>query len=170
MDKVPARYEPVPLAPVQAPGVSLRLASPQWRYSLRARSTSTIAALLGRPVPDPIGRCTDGIARLGPDEWYARLSTPLPPEHGGASASVVDISERAVSIVVEGPRARQVIAAGCPLDLEYFQPGRATRTVFEQTEIILMREADERFVVDIWRSFASYFWALSEQAARDGQA
>jgi sarcosine oxidase subunit gamma len=50
------------------------------------------------------------------------------------------------------------LASGCPLDLERFAVGRATRTVFETVEVIVWREAADRFRVFVWRSFAPWLW------------
>jgi sarcosine oxidase subunit gamma len=62
-----------------------------------------------------------------------------------------------------------VLNGGCPLDLDpsAFPAGAATRTVFGKAEIVLLREADDRFRVECWRSFSDYVFGLLEAAARD---
>jgi sarcosine oxidase subunit gamma len=56
--------------------------------------------------------------------------------------------------------------SGCPLDLDRFVVGRATRTIYETVEIILIRETEDRFHVEVWRSFASWLWtALTTTAS-----
>ena len=42
-----------------------------------------------------------------------------------------------------------------------------TRTVLAKTEIILLRTAEDRFLVDVWRSFAPYAWSWLEEARRE---
>jgi sarcosine oxidase, subunit gamma len=79
--------------------------------------------------------------------------------------AVTDVSERAVCLIVEGARAAEVLMSGCPLDLELFAAGRATRTVYETVEIILIREADDCFHVEVWRSFAPWLWTALTTAA-----
>lgn len=159
MSDLPFRAEPVPTTPFLAEGVSISLAPPMARYSLRARQGQALETLLGVKVPKKIGATHDGIACLGPDEWLLRadLGTTIATGNG-LPVAITDISERSICLVVEGPRAAEIIMAGCPLDLDHFAVGRATRTIFETVEIILIRESDDRFHVEVWRSFASWLW------------
>jgi sarcosine oxidase subunit gamma len=140
-------------------GVTLALEDPASRWSLRARTAGTLAGVIGRAVPERIGETLDGLACLGPDEWLAELpaGTTL-PDGAGQAVSVVDISARGVVIRVEGANAARVLASGCPLDLERFAVGRATRTVFETVEVIVWRERADLFRVFVWRSFAPWLW------------
>lgn len=159
MSDLPFRAEPVPTTPILAEGISISLAPPMARYSLRARQGQALETLLGVKVPKKIGATHDGIACLGPDEWLLRaeLGTTIATGNG-LPVAITDISERSICVVVEGPRAAELITAGCPLDLDHFAVGRTTRTIFETVEIILIRESDERFHVEVWRSFASWLW------------
>lgn len=149
----------LPPLPMQGPHARLSLAPGMARYSLRARSADRLADAIGRPVPGRIGEAIDGIACLGPDEYYALLpeATALPMGEG-QPASLVDISARAVGLRLEGPGAVEVLSAGCPLDLARMAPGAVTRTVFETVEIILWRESPSCFHIDVWRSFAPWLW------------
>jgi len=159
MSDLPFRAEPVPTTPFLAEGVSISLAAPMARYSLRARQGQALETLLGVKVPKKIGATHDGIACLGPDEWLLRADMGTTIATGnGLPVAITDVSERSICLVVEGPRAAEIIMAGCPLDLDHFAVGRATRTIFETVEIILIRESDERFHVEVWRSFASWLW------------
>lgn len=76
--------------------------------------------------------------------------------------SLVDISHRNVAFHISGDGAAHLINVGCPLDLDLaaFPVGKCTRTIFERAEIVLMREADTAFHVEIWRSFAPYFLSV----------
>lgn len=109
---------------------------------------------------------------LGPDEWLL-----LAPEAEGPAIvaaldtvalphSLVAVGERNVMLEISGPRAADVLNAGCPLDLSLaaFPVGAATRTLFGKAEIILWRRDAERFHVGMWRSFAAYVWELMLQA------
>lgn len=161
-----SRTEPVPQTPVAGNGVTISLAAPMMRYSLRARQPQALETLLGVKVPKKIGATEDGIACLGPDEWLLRAPTGTKMVSGaGLPVSLVDISERAVCLVVEGPRCVEVLNAGCPLDLDKFAVGRATRTIFETVEIVLLRLDEDRFHVEVWRSFAPWLWAALATAA-----
>jgi sarcosine oxidase, subunit gamma len=153
------RTEPVPAMPFLADGVTIRLAPPMARFSLRTRCPPSLEALVGTKVPTKIGVMEGGLACLGPDEWLLRtpLGTGL-TTNNAAPIAVIDVSERAVCLIVEGPRAVEIMQSGCPLDLDTFAIGRATRTIFETVEIILIRESDTCFHVEVWRSFASWLW------------
>ncbi len=150
------------------PGVTISAAVPMRRYSLRARDPAVLSALIGRALPDRIGATEGGIARLGPDEFYAILPLDIVlPDGAGQPVSIVDVSARAVGIVIEGERAVDVLAAGCPLDLARWPVGRTSRTIFETVEIMVSRESETRWHVEVWRSFAPWLWAALEAAAGD---
>lgn len=152
---------------VTASGVALTLEAPASRWSLRARTAQALSGVIGGAVPARIGETLDGIACLGPDEWLADLpaGTAL-PDGAGQPVSVVDISARGVVIRVEGAGAATVLSSGCPLDLDRFAVGRATRTVFETVEVILWRESATVFRVFVWRSFAPWLWHALKAAER----
>jgi len=146
-------------APVEAAGVRLSLAEGKVRYSMRARDPAVLEGVLGREVPKTIGDTDAGIACLGPDEWYVVLPDNFDlPRGEGLAVSVVDVSSRALGLVLEGPGALGVLSSGCPLDLAKLGVGRATRTVFETVEIQVWREAEDRWHVEVWRSFATWLW------------
>ena len=162
------RAEPISPEPFAAQGVTITLAPPLARFSLRARDTTTLEALLGRKLPAKIGTTAGEIACLGPDEWLLRTTpgTAIPTGEG-LPLAVTEISERAICLVVEGPRAAEVLMAGCPLDLDCFETGRATRTIYETVEIVLLRSGNTRFEVEVWRSFAPWLYlALTTAAAQ----
>lgn len=151
------RTEPVAAEPARFPGVSIALAPPLARWSLRARDPVVLAKAIGHQVPAKIGDSLGGMLCLGPDEWLLRLPRGAAiPLGEGLPLSVVEISERAAALVVEGPRAIEVLASGCPRDLAKFAVGYGSRTIYETVEIVLLRESEERWVVEVWRSFAPW--------------
>ena len=95
------------------------------------------AAVLGVELPGNAGgvAVSGGVRALwlGPDtwlvkapvaefgEWAGRIATALP------NAAVNDVTHGRVTIRLEGPSARDVLAAGCPLDLHEraFAPGHS---------------------------------------------
>jgi sarcosine oxidase subunit gamma len=112
---------------------------------------------------------------LGPDEWL--LLAP-DDEHAAAGAaleaalstlphSLVDVSHRQVGLDVHGPRVEWLLESHCPLPLNLrdFPVGMCTRSVFAKTEIVLWRQAPERFHVEVWRSFSQYLVGLMQQVA-----
>ena len=161
-----ARSEPVLAEPFVGEGVTIALAQPLARFSLRARQAQALETVLGTKLPKRIGETEGGVACLGPDEWLLRapVGTTL-PTGAGLPVAITEISDRSVCLLVEGPRAAEVLSAGCPLDLDRFAVGRATRTVFEAVEIIVLRTGDDRFEVEVWRSFAPWLKTALETAA-----
>jgi sarcosine oxidase, subunit gamma len=159
MSDLLTRNEPVPTTPFVADGVTISLAPPMARYSLRARQAQALETVLKVKLPKKIGATEGCIACLGPDEWLLRApaGTMIPMGHT-LPVAITDISDRSICLVVEGPKARDILTSGCPLDLENFAIGRATRTIFETVEIILIREAEDRFHVEVWRSFGDWLW------------
>ena len=160
------RNEPVPSAPFVAEGVTISLSAPQKRYSLRARTAQALETLLNVKVPKKIGETEGGIACLGPDEWLLRTdASAMIPTGAGFPIAITDISDRSICLVVEGPRAAELLMTGCPLDLDNFVVGRATRTIYETIEIIIIRDDEDRFHVEVWRSFAAWLWTAFTAAA-----
>lgn len=166
MSDLLTRTEPVSTKPFMTDNVTISLAPPMARYSLRARQAQTLETLLGVKVPKKIGQMEGGIACLGPDEWLLRADAGSTIAAGaGLPAAITDISERSVCLVVEGAAAAQLLMTGCPLDLEQFAVGQATRTIFETVEIIVIREAEDRFHVEVWPSFSDWLWTALTLAA-----
>ena len=137
------------------------------RHALRARNAADLERLLKVKIPTKVGTSQGGILCLGPDEWYLRsaIGTAIPTGEG-LPLAVTDVSDRSICLIVEGPRASEILMAGCPLDLDQFAVGRATRTIYETVEIIVMRDAEDRFHVEVWRSFAAWLWMAMTTAAR----
>ncbi len=117
---------------------------------------------------------------LGPDEWLvvgppgteaafeARLNAAVGP-HGG---TVTDVTETRTTILVTGPRARDALAKGCPIDLHSraFAPGACAQTLVSRVGVLLHRTDDgaahetPRFELHVLRSFADYLWRFLEDA------
>jgi sarcosine oxidase, subunit gamma len=166
MSDLLSRTEPVSATPFVTDGATISLAPPMARYSLRARQGQALETLLGDKVPKKIGTTEGGIACLGPDEWLLRASpgTKIPTGEG-LPIAVTDVSDRSVCLIVEGANAAKLLMSGCPQDLDHFAVGKASRTVYESVEIILIREADDCFHVEVWRSFAPWLWTALTKAA-----
>lgn len=110
---------------------------------------------------------------LGPDEWLILNATPadswvseLTARLDGALCSLVDVSHRQVALTVHGPRAEDILATGCALDISIaaFPVGMCTRTMFAKAEIVLWRTGAASFHLEVWRSFARYVEALLREA------
>jgi sarcosine oxidase subunit gamma len=112
---------------------------------------------------------------LGPDEWLligpsseaAQIALALSEALDGLAHALVDVSHRQTGLVLQGPRANQLLSAGCPLDLDLsaFPVGMCTRTILGKAEIILWRTAKDSFHIEVWRSFAPYLAQFLGEAA-----
>jgi sarcosine oxidase, subunit gamma len=160
---------PVPETAMIADGVTISLAAPMQRYSLRARQAQALETLLKVKVPKSIGAIEGAIMCLGPDEWMMRTDVGTTLSMGaGLPVAITDISDRAICLIVDGSRAAEILMSGCPLDLDKFAVGRATRTIYETVEIIIIRETEERFHVEVWHSFATWLWTALTNVATHG--
>ncbi len=160
------RNDPVPATPFGGVGVTISLAAPMKRYSLRARTAQALETLLNVKVPKTISVTVAGIACLGPDEWLLRTeAVTAMPTSAGLPVAITEISDRSICLILEGPRAAEILMTGCPLDLDNFAIGRGTRTIYETVEIIIIRDAEDRFQVEVWRSFAAWLWTAFTTAA-----
>lgn len=164
----------------------LRPASVIGRLSLRCRNELAvrIGADTGLDLSAPINRATTGTGisalRLGPDEWLLLAEAEADPwlgarigtvAHGGEVA-VIDVTHRTAGFVATGPKIVDVLASGCPLplDLAAFPIGRATRTVFAKTEVVLWRRAADAFHIEVARSFVPYLAGVLGNAVRNEAA
>lgn len=160
-----------PLATPAMPmaGNSVRIIDGNWatRHSLRCRGDMP-AIVAGYRLDGRVNSCqfahNSMAVRLGPDEWL--LAAPVAndiemqfaAQMEGRFYSLVDVSHGYCTTIVEGPRAAQVLNAGCPLDLAEaaFPAGFATRTHFGKSEIVLLRPQLNRFEIESARSFTPY--------------
>ena len=114
---------------------------------------------------------------LGPDERLLlgaaaeseSLAGQLATALAGRPHSLVDVSHRQLALEVSGRHATALISVGCPLDLDLaqFPIGMCTRTVFAKAEIFLWRTGDNRFQLEVSRSFADYVARAFIEASRD---
>ena len=153
--------------------------SPSTRISLRLADREAAGAALGSDLPAKIGtRVAAGVRSalcLGPDEWL--IEAPAADRAGLEAAladlatrqpiSAVEVSDREITLALEGPAVLDLLATGCPLDLAKLPVGSGTRTLFDSVQIVLTREARDRFHLTVWRSFAPHVRALLETAARE---
>jgi sarcosine oxidase subunit alpha len=136
--------------------VNLALAAATGKFSIRTQQP--IAPTLRAATSD-----SHTALWLGPDEYLVFAEEP--PDI--AAGSIVDVSHRTVGFRVNGPRTAWCLNAFCALDLDTAPTGFCTRTLFGKAEIILWRVAEMEFHIETARSFASYVWALLEEARRE---
>jgi len=142
------------------------------------RAGDAIAEAAGLPIPDKLGFTHDGTRWLGwmsPDELLlilpatevpaslAALTDALSTEH----ALVQDVSAMRCVFDVAGPRADQVIAKLCPIDLDALPAGTVRRTRAAQVACALWRQ-DQGFRLIAFRAITDYLRQLLEGAAAPG--
>ncbi|MCB1371693.1 MAG: sarcosine oxidase subunit gamma [Rhodobacteraceae bacterium] len=157
-----------------AAGVTITELAPTTRIALRLADPATVPGL---SLPTEVGaRSADGSRTalcLGPDEWLieapeADRAAVLATLAGiSAPHSAVEVSDREITYALEGPAVLDLLATGCPRDLARMPVGSGARTVFDTVQVVLTREADDRFHLTVWRSFASHVRALLDLAVRE---
>jgi sarcosine oxidase, subunit gamma len=113
---------------------------------------------------------------LGPDEWLLvgpdghqeALEQALRDGLNGAFGSIVDVSANRTVLEIGGPKARELLALGVPIDLDArsFGPDRCAQTLFAKAQVIIENRAEQAFDVYVRTSFASYLgdWLLDAAA------
>jgi sarcosine oxidase subunit gamma len=144
-----------------------------------------VEPVLGFALPRKVGETGSGSGAhafwIGPDDWIivyepgreAQIVQALREACRGLHHAVIDLSERMTTICLEGQKLRDVLAAGCPLDLHprAFRPGMVLQSHLGKANVILHYVAGnaERPFIDLYtnRSFADYVWKYLENAARE---
>lgn len=167
-------FEPGPLATSSA--VTVSLLSPAGRFSLRARQAElpALSEVVGVDLPRKIGiragTGTTEVLCLGPDEWQIltaetdafRLSEACARIYAEVPHSLTEISDREISVRIEGPKAAELLTLGCPRDIDRLGVGEGRRTLMDGATVVLWRDGAQEFRLDIWRSFAPHVIALLE--------
>lgn len=165
---------------IETAAARVALAAPCARLSLRARGNlAPLEAALGLTLPVKIGRRTGagGVEALclGPDEWMLHAPEAMVPGIAASCAAVypnlphslVDVSAREVTLVIEGARALELLTIGMPRDPESIALGEGRRTNFDGVTVILWRDDETRFRMDVWHSFSVHLLHLLETGCRE---
>jgi sarcosine oxidase subunit gamma len=148
--------------------------------ALVARLTEALDA---RPPTEPntavvSGDGTRHVLWLGPDEWLIlgepgtapQLERALRQAIGDGRGAVVDVSANRTTLSVSGPRARDLLAFGCSIDLDErrFKPGMCVQTLLARANVIIVPvgpAVEPAFRVLVRPSFAAYLAAWLTDAA-----
>jgi len=135
---------------------------------------AAVRAALGIDGEAGVGRCARGAdlyllghgpgqhlavsMHLDPETLLARLHAALDGHH----AAVLDLGHARTVLRIEGPAAIEVLAKGCPLDLEALAPDACAATVVSHFNVLVHRDASGAFDLYVTRSFAVSFleWLL----------
>ncbi|GAB5095498.1 MULTISPECIES: sarcosine oxidase subunit gamma [unclassified Caballeronia] len=148
-----------------------------------AAFVQAVQSVIGCAPPDKPNTTARGngydMLWLGPDEWLVRSLTahdaarPAPLEaklrdaFKGAFAAAVDIGSGYTVLEIDGPRTRDVLSRGCPLDLhpKVFGEGQCAQSHYFKASLTLVPLGGDRFELIIRRSFADYFVKIMLDAA-----
>ncbi|MGW1512206.1 sarcosine oxidase subunit gamma [Streptomyces sp. NPDC002394] len=148
------------------------------RLDAKSQAADAVGLALGLPLPlepDTVVRVGElGAVWLGPDEWLVvgppgtqrDLEGRIRSAAGDEHVSVTDVSAQRTTLLVGGPRARDLLSHGCRLDLHprVFGPGRSAQTTLGRTQVVLVARDEPRagFWVLVRSSFAGYLtdWLL----------
>ncbi|WP_420328481.1 sarcosine oxidase subunit gamma [Mameliella sp.] len=171
-------FTPSVLAESAAARVSLT--APCARMSLRARGDlAPLNTVLGLTLPVRIGqRAQAGDFQalcLGPDEWMLQAPETLAPGiqaacddvYGVLPHSLVDVSGREVTFALDGPRAVDLLTLGMPRNPDSIAVGEGRRINFDGVTVVLWRDGETAFRMDVWHSFAPHLLHLLETGVRE---
>jgi sarcosine oxidase subunit gamma len=148
------------------------------RLDAKGPAADAVGLALGLQLPlepDTVVHAGDvTVVWLGPDEWLVvgrpgtqrDLESRIRSAAGDEPVSVTDVSAQRTTLLVAGPRARDLLAHGCALDLHprAFGPGRSAQTTLARTQVVLVAREEARagFWVLVRSSFAGYLtdWLL----------
>ena len=111
---------------------------------------------------------------LGPDEWLVvgppGSEATLEDELGATGAAVVDVSANRTTLELRGPRVRELLEFGCPIDLHprVFGPGRCAQTLLARANVLIWFVTDDPepvYRLFVRPSFAAYLAAWLADAA-----
>ncbi|MFF4275171.1 sarcosine oxidase subunit gamma [Streptomyces sp. NPDC001536] len=171
-------------AATRTSGGAVRLAELPFLAQLNVRldAKGTVAEAVGLALdlqlplqPNTVVRAGElTVLWLGPDEWLLvgppgterDLESRIRTAAGDEPVAVTDVSAQRTTLLVAGPRAHDLLAHGCALDLHprSFGSGRCAQTTLGRTQVIVVARADSRagFWVLVRSSFAGYLtdWLL----------
>jgi methylglutamate dehydrogenase subunit D len=160
-------------ADLGAPGVRLSVIHPLSLVMVQARSGQSKKVASALQSMKQVA-----LFWAGPDQWYMRssmhaedsLASALKKQLGNA-ASVIDQSHGRVTLRVEGPKVRALLAKGTPVDLhvDEYGLGQACLTQMAHVGVHLARVGEDAFELSVFRGFSESFWEwLTEQALEFG--
>ena len=134
---------------------------------------SSVGEAIGAALPtdrNTVVRSGDTLALwLGPDEWLilgpvdaeTALCDRIRSAVDGHHAAVVDVTDNSTVLQVIGPKAADVIAKACPIDLHprSFEDNAVAQTYLAHVDVTIWRTADgDGFCLLLRRSFADHLW------------
>ncbi len=81
--------------------------------------------------------------------------------------SLVDVSGREVTFLIDGPRATELLTLGMARDPDSIAAGEGRRTNFDGVTVTIWRDAESAYRMDVWHSFAPHVRHLLETGCRE---
>ncbi len=162
--------------------VDVGLATVMARRGQATALRDVVPSAYGVALPDTsrhVAGPAAGFIGTGPEQWLAvserlpngELAEDLSAKLKGL-ASIADQSDGRAVIRIAGPRARDALAKGLPIDLDpsVFTPGSAATSVISLMGVTLWQVDDApTYDVAVFRSIAGSFWKwLTDSAAEFG--
>jgi sarcosine oxidase, subunit gamma len=165
----------------RSPSLAIRALPDSARFNLRIDPAELERAsqAFGFPLPAKIGGAVVSNGKiaicLGPDEWHLIAPSDIKENvenafaafYGAVPHSLVDISHREIGIEIDGADAALALSSTIAFDIEKMPVNTGCRTILDKAQIILLREAERRFRIEVWTSFATHVWGLLTSASRE---
>lgn len=141
-----------------------------------------VARALGAELPVAVCSTRLGqdlkIVWAGPDDWFvmskrrkaSELEAALRAELAGQHIAVTDVSSNYTILHLSGPRVRELLAQGCPLDLHprSFKTGQSAGSVFFKASVWLWQTDDAPvYELLVRNSFRGYVWLMLEHCTAE---
>jgi sarcosine oxidase subunit gamma len=150
----------------------------QLRLASQAPKGIGTLKIAGRPVPQAMNTWSGDdpvICRIAPDTWLllsalheaADLIDAVCSSCSRRPCAITDLSDAFVTIALDGPRAAEILARGCSIDLAptVFGSDACARTRLAQLPVIVRRVTHERFECVVDRSAAQYLFDWMQDVA-----
>ena len=161
---------------------AMRVCAPRAKITLRGKPDdesflSATQNALGFALPLSVGKSSSNNGAtalcLSPDEWMLwspdakreSLLAKLEKSLSEVFAAAVDISDYYAVLELRGENAADILAAGCPLDCSQMRAGDCAQSHHGAAQILIYKNDDESFDIQVRISFAPYLWRRFETAA-----
>jgi len=128
-----------------------------------AESVLKLADTLGTALP-AAGKAAEKDGRrvlwLGPARWLATGKTIPDLATAAPGAAINDVSSAKTVIRISGPASRDVLASGCPLDLDpdVFKPAMAATSLIGHYTVLIDCIDADTFDLYVARGYGLSFW------------
>jgi len=102
----------------------------------------------------------------GPGQWFAvsesldaaELLAALAQRLSASDATITDLSHGRTVLRVSGPAWRELLAKGCPADIDAMTPGACIASLLSHFTVVIHCVSNETADIYVFRSFALSLW------------